>query len=172
MCLILEESTLSVVEFSGPGIGQKREEWACPGCKGQGLAVEGRDLDVEGGAWSWRVRPGRGGRSLPVEGGTLAVEGGAWLWRAGPGCGRQARAAAPHPHFPHFLARAGSGGARRRRRAGPASAERWPGEQFPRAAALSGGRGEYRPRLARLWAAAGSLRRALRDGTQPGAVVH
>lgn len=136
-----------------------------------GLGSERRDLDVEGGARSWRAEPARGGRDLAEEGGTLAVEGGAWMWRAGPGCGWQARAVAPHPHFPHFLARAGSGGARRRR-AVPARAGRWPGEQLPRAAALSGGRGEYRPRLPRLWAAAGPLRRALRDGRQPGAPLH
>lgn len=51
VCLILDESTLSVVEFSVPGMGQEREEWACPGCKGQGLAVEGWDLAVKGGTW-------------------------------------------------------------------------------------------------------------------------
>lgn len=39
----------------------------------------------------------------------------------------------------------------------------------PEAAALSGGRGEYRCLLPRLWAAAGLLRKALRDAAGSGA---
>lgn len=44
-----------------------------------GLGSERRDLDVEGGARSWRAEPAHGGRDLAEEGGTLAVEGGAWM---------------------------------------------------------------------------------------------
>lgn len=80
VCLFLDESTVSIVELSVPGIDQKKEEWACPGCKGRGQALEG-------GAWPWRAGPGHRGRDRS--------------WRAGPGRGGRARGGAP-PSFPSF----------------------------------------------------------------------
>jgi hypothetical protein len=109
---------------------------------------------VEGGARLRWAGSGPGGRSL-------AVEGGAWPRR-------RARHSNPasFPSFPRARRKWRCSAAARR--AGPAQGA---GQvcRSPEAATLSGGRGEYRRVLPRLWAAAGPLGRALRDAAGRGA---
>lgn len=142
VCLFLDESTVSIVELSVPGIDQKKEEWACPGCKGRGQTLEG-------GAWLSRAGP--------------VMEGGAWPRWAGARW-RPTLVSLISSRAPEVAVLRGGAPGRPAQGAGQVCSS-------PGAAALSGGRGEYRPRLPRLWAAAGPLRRALRDGTQPGAAL-